>query len=225
MNRLKIIGMMMVVLLSAAGACATLYTETFSSVNNSVIPQGNPAGVSFSDTVSDIPAGMTVSGLTVNLTISGGYNAGLVAYLVAPNGTLVMLMNQPGVSGSNPFGASGAGMNITLADGGANGNIQNETSSAVLGGTYAADGSLSSFNSSVVDGTWTLYFADVDSGAGSPTLNSFSLGVTPVPEPIVTALAVFGIILASVTGFKGVRTLIARSQRRKLHHPAIFVSN
>jgi subtilisin-like proprotein convertase family protein len=192
----------MTVLLAVASARGTLYTETFSGVNAS-IPDGNPVGVTISGSVSDIPSGMTVGGLTVGLNISGGYNGDLYAYLVAPNGTLVMLMNQPGV-GVNGYGASGAGMNITLSDAGGT-SIQNETSGSVLGGSYSAAGSLSGFNGSAADGTWTLYFADLSNGGGTSELNSWSLGITAVPEPVTLALVVFVAMLLAMAGLRWAR--------------------
>jgi len=159
------------------------------------IADGNPVGSVFVGNVSDIPAGQLVGALTLSLNISGGYNGDLYAYLVAPNGTLVSLLNRPGV-GANVFGASGAGMNITLQDGaGTQGSIQGVTSSVVLSGTYNAAGSLAGVNGSVADGTWTLYFADLSSGGGTSVLNSWSLGITPVPEPVNVALAMFGLVL------------------------------
>ncbi len=178
-------------LLAAAGARAALFVENFSGASTA-IPDGNPTGVAFSGTVSDITSGFPVLGLTVSLNISGGYNGDLYAYLVAPNGTRVLLMNQPGVS-VNGFGAGGAGMNITLQDGAtANGSIQNETGGSVLSGSYNAAGSLVNFNGSVADGTWTLFFADLSSGGGTSTLNSWSLGIVAVPEPVTWALVIFG---------------------------------
>jgi subtilisin-like proprotein convertase family protein len=136
-----------------------------------------------------------VVGLIVGLNISGGYNGDLYAHLAAPNGTLVTLLNQPGVS-ANGFGAGGAGMTITLQDGtGTQGSIQSVTSSSVLSGTYNAANSLAGINRSVADGNWTLYFADLSSGGGTSTLNSWFLGITAVPEPVNMALAVVGMVL------------------------------
>jgi len=179
----KIISILLMALVTSARA--SLYPT-------GSIPDGNPTGVSFAGTYGGAAAGFTVANLTVSLNLSGGYNGDLYSYLVAPNGTVVVLMNQPGVA-VNGFGASGAGMNITLQDLGAvNGNIQNETSGSVLSGTYNAAGSLSGFNGSVADGTWTLFFADLSSGGGTSTLNGWSLDITAVPEPINVALAVFG---------------------------------
>lgn len=103
-------------LLLAGQAQAALYLENFSAVNTA-IPDGSPICVALGGAVSDIPAGETVEGWAVSLDLRGGYNANLYAYLVGPNGTLVVLMNQPGVSPATLFGAGGAGMAITLLDG------------------------------------------------------------------------------------------------------------
>ena len=78
-------GMMLV----AVCVRGSVYDETYTE--DTVIPNGNPVGVTFSENITsaDLPAGSVISGLSVGLDISGGYNGGLVAYLVAPNGTLV----------------------------------------------------------------------------------------------------------------------------------------
>jgi hypothetical protein len=197
-------------LLAASGARGSLYIENFTGGDSvGAIPDGSPIGVTFSGTVSDAP-GMTVGELTLTLNISGGFNGNLFAYLNAPDGTHVVLMNQPGVSESNPFGASGAGMNITLQDSGAiNGSIQNETSAAVLSGSYTAAGTLADFNGAAVNGTWELFFADEVSGGGTSTLTGWSLGINAVPEPVNTALVIF-------FGFMVIRTLVARQAAEKI---------
>ncbi len=191
MKQQLLAGMMLVAGLCARGSVS--YSTPGNSVNI-VIPNGNPVGVAFNVDVTsgDIPAGYVISGLTVGLDISGGYNGGVVAYLVAPNGTLVSLLNQPGVSGSNPFGYEGSGLNVTLADGSAN-NIQStsETPGVQFTGTYAAAGSLSSLNGTVADGDWTLFFANLSSGGANGELNSFTLNLTAVPEPVTWALIIF----------------------------------
>jgi len=189
---------LMVLMAMTVVARASLFTT-------GTISDGNPTGIRFTGTYDEAAAGFTVSSLTISLNISGGYNGDLYAYLVAPNGTLVLLMNQPGVA-VNGIGANGAGMNITLQDvGAANGNIQNETSSSVLSGNYSAAGSLSGFDGSVADGTWTLFFADLSSGGGTSTLNSWSLGVTAVPEPVNVALGVFAMLILTLAGLKWTR--------------------
>lgn len=183
-------------LLALTSARGSLCIEDFTSGGS--IPEGSYIGVTFSGIVSDA-AGLTVSGLTVGLSISGGYNGYLYAYLVAPNGTRVTLMDQPGVSDGNPFGASGAGMNVTLQDSGAvNGSIQNATSSSVLSGSYNAAGTLADFNGSAVNGTWELFFASEASGGGAGTLTSWSLDITAVPEPVNVALPLFGMMAIAI---------------------------
>lgn len=201
---------LLVLMLSAGVIRGSLYTETFSGVNTA-IPDGNPVGASFSETVSDIPIGSTVSGLTVDLSVSGGYNGNLYAYLVAPNGTLVMLLNQPGATISNPFGYAGSGLNITLSDT-ATGSIETtpETPGAVFSGTFQAAGTLGTVSGSAADGTWTLYFADEVAGGGQPILNGWSLNITAVPEPTNITLAILGM------GFVGFGVMRYFRKSRKL---------
>jgi len=144
-------------------------------------------------------------GITVTLNISGGYNGDLYAYLISPTGTRVVLLNQPG---TDIFGADGAGMNITLQDGASTyGSVQN-AGNGYLTGSYNAAGSLSAFGSPAspggyVNGTWELFFADLSSGGGTATLNSWT--VTAVPEPVPLALGVFLGLLLARTGWKWIR--------------------
>lgn len=163
------------------------------------IPDGSPVGVSFTGTYDGAVAGATVGLLTVSLSISGGYNGNLYAYLVAPNGTMVILLNQPGATVGNPFGYTGSGLNVTLSDTAA-GSIQTtpETPGSVFTGAYQAAGSLSGFNGSVANGNWTLFFADEVSGGGQAQLTGWSLDITAVPEPVNMALIILGV------GFTGV---------------------
>jgi len=182
------------------------------------IPDGSPSGVSFVGTYDGAPAGSTVSGLTVSLNISGGFNGDLYAYLVSPNGTLVMLMNQPGVS-LNGFGASGAGMNLMLTDSTSDlnyhGSIQDVTSGSYLTGSYNAAGSLANFNGSPADGNWTLYFADLANGGGTSLVEGWSLNITAVPEPANLAMIIFGV---SFMGF-GIARYFRNSRKAMLHSP------
>jgi subtilisin-like proprotein convertase family protein len=184
-----------------------LIIETFTP--NAPIPAGNPVGQTFVGTVSDFSAGSLVTSLTLELNVGGGYNGSFVISLQAPNGTSVSLLNRPGATGGNPFGYGGSGLNLTLSDAGATG-IQStpETPGAVVTGTYQAAGSLATLYGSAANGNWMLYFADVNAGGGSPTLNSFSLDITAVPEPVNLALGMFA---AAGLLLQGVR----RRQRRK----------
>lgn len=201
----------MIAVLSLAGNStrATLYTQSF---GGGTILDGNQVGTVFSGTFDQAPTGYTVSGLTVSLNISGGYNGDLYAYLVSPDGTMVVLMNQPGVS-VNGFGASGAGMNIMLSDSAIT-SIQSVTSGNVLSGSYGAAGTLANFNGSSADGTWQLYFADLSSGGGASTLDSWALNITAVPEPVDRALGFFGITGVSIFILRGRFPLKRRVDRR-----------
>jgi hypothetical protein len=156
--------------------------------------------------VSDVSGNIT--GLTVGLNMSGGYNGDLYAYLVAPNGTLVVLLNQPGTS---VFGAPGSGFsNFYLNDAATDGNTQtaNETAGVQFSGTYQAAGNLVDFNGGGANGTWTLYFADRSNGGGTSTLNGWSLDIEAVPEPVNLALGIFGLI-------SGIVFLVRRKPLRK----------
>jgi subtilisin-like proprotein convertase family protein len=190
------------------------------------IPDGNLSGVYSQITVSG--ANASLFDITVAIQISGGYNGDLYAYLSC-DGVLVPLLNRIGVSGSSAFGASGAGMDVTLSDAsGFNGNIH-AAGNGVLSGTWQPDGqgisplssavSFSATGGSVTldgtfqnmnpNGTWTLFFADVSAGGGQATLNSWSLNITAVPEPVNVALGCFAglFLLVTLVRCKGVRKL------------------
>ncbi len=190
MNKKTLLGMLAALLAAVINAGASLYTV-------GSIPVDNPLGASFTGTYDRASPGIAVASLTVDLTVSGGYNGYLYAYLVAPNGTQVMLLNQPGVSGGNPYGYAGSGLNVTLS-GAATGGIDTtpEAAGSVLTGTYQAAGALSGFSGSAADGTWTLFFADLGQGGGQPDLTGWSLDITAVPEPVEVALAIFLGLLA-----------------------------
>lgn len=195
-----------ITLMSDANMRGAIYSETFNSGGSiGIIPDGSPIGATFRGVISDIPGGVTVAGLTVGLQLSGGYNGNLYAYLVSPNGSMVVLMNQPGTA-INSFGAGGAGMNITLSDSSGN-NLQNEIGGGILSGTYHAAGSLANFNGTPAAGTWTLFFSDLTSGGGTSTVSSWSLDVTAVPEPIEMALGAFmaSFILIKILRLRAVR--------------------
>jgi hypothetical protein len=179
------------------------------------IPDGSLAGVSSQITISG--ASSSFSDISVAINVSGGYNGDLYAYL-SYDGKLVPLLDRIGLSGSNPAGAAGGGMNVTLSDTGANGNIHAAGDSS-LSGAWKPDGQTTSptaaysifsagGGSITLDGTfagvnpngeWTLFFADVSAGGGTSTLNGWSLDITAVPEPVNVALGIFvGVFLVVI---------------------------
>ena len=188
-------------LLATSFAHATLtWSQTFTISNpalNGAIPDGNPTGINFDGIFNLANTGDPVLGVTVGLNLSGGYNGDLYAYLAAPDGTLVMLMNQPG---TDAFGAGGAGMNITLLAGTSDhGSIQS-AGDGYLSGSYNPAGTLASFGTSAspggsANGSWSLFFADLNSGGGTSQLDSWTLGITVVPEPVPLALGLFAAML------------------------------
>ena len=54
----------------------------------------------------------------------------------------------------------------------------------VLTGAYQTADPMGTFNNSSANGTWSLYFADMGSGGGSPVLDTWSLEIDAVPEPV-----------------------------------------
>src|SRR5208283_2467906 len=96
---------------------------------NTAIPDGNPVGITTSQTFSN-PFNGFITSVNVDLNISGGYNGDLYGYLeyqdANNNIATEVLLNRVGTSASNPFGSSGSGFNVTLSDSGtANGSIHN----------------------------------------------------------------------------------------------------
>jgi len=216
MNYKKWVGVMSVALCATANA--TLYNSGFA--NGGVIPDGNVTG--WSDTRTQSGLGSVITDVTVKLNITGGYNGDLYGYL-SYGGSLIPLINRVGVTGGNAFGYSDSGLNVTLSDAGANGDIhlyQNVSGYATKigdGSGFTADGRNINPNSSPAtfdgasrltfagtfggmdpNGSWTLFFADMAGGGGTSTLTSWDLEITAVPEPINVALGCFAVLFASV---------------------------
>ena len=170
----------------------------------------------------------TVSGLTnvissiqVNLDITGGFNGDLYAYLLGPQGGFAVLLNRVGMSSANPFSYSDAGFNITLSSGAPNIHSYLDVtapSGGQLTGTWAPDGrnispgsapsvfdtagtsaNFDLFASTIPNGDWTLFIADLGSGGGQSTLVSWGLTIVTVPEPQTWMLIAggFGALLAT----------------------------
>ena len=72
MKKSTLMGMMAALLAVVMNAGASLYPV-------GTIPDGNPVGVSFTGTYDGAASGATVGSLTVDLSISGGYNGNLYA--------------------------------------------------------------------------------------------------------------------------------------------------
>jgi len=175
-----------VCLLAALAAHATIYTTNWTSganatfANNGVVPDGSFTGWADSRSVS-APAG-TISSLAVNLTLTGGWNGDLYAYLVHGSGFTVLL-DRVGYTGSG-LGYSTSGMNVVFTTGAP--SIET-TPVPLSGGSYSPDpsyaGSLNSFTGLSGSGTWSLFVADLNSG-DITTVSSWGLqmDIVAVPE-------------------------------------------
>lgn len=205
---------------------AGLYSSGLQS--GGIIPDGDPSGRVNTYTFSGI-YDYNITDVVVTLNVSGGYNGNLYAYLTHGSGTAVLL-NRVGVGVSDPLGASGSGLTTLILSSSVANNIHFNLDGGTTG-TYAPDGrtidplsaaadfdsasttaNFSSFNGTSPNGVWTLYFADVVGGGGTPNLTSWSLDVTAVPEPANVALGIFAGLFGAV-GLVRSRPVRTRVQR------------
>ena len=198
--------------LVATTLSAQVATTSYTNNPNVIITDGSPIGVANQLTVSG-SLGL-ISSVSVNLDITGGFNGDLYAYLLGPEGQMVVLLNRVGLSGTSDIGYGDSGFNITLTDGAS--NIHNYQSGAYsisagqLGGTWAPDGRindslvlpassfdstspsefLSVFSGGSANGNWELFVSDLSNG-GQSTLVSWGLTIATVPEPSSFACLIF----------------------------------
>lgn len=194
-------------------------TESFSFPGlNLDVPDGSPVGIG---NVQNVASSIgLITGLTVGLNIQGtqdanplAFNSDLYVYLQHGAG-ISILLNRVGVSVATPFGYDGNGLNITLDDAAANGDVHKYRSvtllDAPLTGTWAPDGRatspntvldtdprtpsslLGTFNGSNASGDWTLFVADLSTGE-QHTLQNWSLSITGVAIPETQSVALLSI--------------------------------
>lgn len=215
-------------LLAATAAQATITYGTATSLNTA-IPDANPSGISSTIAVSGATIN-TLRDVNVTLELSGGYNGDLYGYLLGPDGTLAVLLNRIGRTantGVAAFGHNGSSMTLTLDDS-AVVNIHDVGLSGALGSSYQSDGrNVNPLNalgsdtptlgldqvfaaaySRAINGTWTLFLADM-SGGDTMTLVSWGLEISAVPEPATWALIIFGAVAAGTVVVRRVRRATA----------------
>ncbi len=208
---------------AAHGALYGPYTTGFASGGN--IPEGSTGGWSDTRNVGSvvIPGGMSAA-VKVTFNISGGFNGDLKGYL-GHNDVLIPLLNQVGTGTgleSEPtyyVGYGNAGFNnVTLADGGAGGDIHSYGGTGVPTGTYAPDSGgvtfAQKFGGLDPSGNWTISFFDLSTGGGTSQLTSWSLDITAVPEPVNVALSVFGGVFLAVIVVRNPRVQAWMRRRR-----------
>lgn len=202
------IGILLVLLVTLAGR-AQVTNLTVNTAVGTTVPDGSLVGLASSANVSGMSGSIT--NVTVNLNITGGFNGDLYCYLLSPQNTMIVLLNRVGLNSTNPFSYDDAGMNITLSAAGLNNihNYQDYAGYSTLinnGSVWAPDqrdvdpqtnvlsafdtpsgNNFNALNGSDPNGAWTLFIADV-SGGGTSTLVSWGLTVVTVPEPQTWAL-------------------------------------
>lgn len=156
-----------------------------------VVPDANAAGIGATLPVT-LPAGATVTGVSVNFNMSHTWVSDMVFNLKAPNGQILNLFNRRG----------GAGVNFTNTTISSAGTASLATAAAPFTGTFAADaavgvgptGQLSTAANfaalySVGSGDWTLQMRDY-AGGDVGTLTSWSITINYTTlVPAVTSYA------------------------------------
>lgn len=205
--KLALLGL--VLLPAQRGAAVLPASFSASWTGAQVIPDNNAAGVAFT---FNLPAGNTfaITEVAVDLTLSGGWNGDLYAYLSHDSGFAVLL-NRVGRSVGTPDGSGVSGLNIHLADQFLN-DIHLAAANPLLG-NFAPDGrftnpfttldtdartaTLSRFTGLNPSGDWTLFIADV-APLATATLQSWAVNISvAVPEPSSAALAGAALALIS----------------------------
>jgi hypothetical protein len=183
------------------------------------VPDGSLSGLNRS-LVLDMP-GHTITGITVNIHISGSsggpFLGDLYAYL-SDGTTLVTLMNRPGRVGGRPDGYDdNQPLDVTLSDAAltdfhtyrlaVTGNESNPLLEPLVG-TFQPDGrdtspllvetgdartsKLGDFDGLSAQRTFTLFVADLSAGS-SHQVEGWSMTIATVPEPSSILFAGFGL--------------------------------
>jgi subtilisin-like proprotein convertase family protein len=178
-------------------------TLSYGWTGSQSIPDNNASGIAFAFSLS-APYPVIITNVTVDLTIAGGWDGDLYAYLSHGSGFSVLL-NRVGSTTANPGGSGASGMSVEFSDSYAT-DIHTGAGNP-LTGNFAPDGRfvnpyfaldtdprtamLGSFNNLDPNGAWTLFLADV-SPLGVSTVQSWTVNVsTTVPEPGIVALLLF----------------------------------
>jgi len=186
-------------------ALAAPITYTGSASPDVVIPDNNLSGVASTIVVpSDGFSEITTVTLTLNIIGDPtAYNGDYYAYLQNSSG-LLMLMSNIDNPPAIPYGSTGNGINVTLADGNPNIGTAPYGVNAPLTGTYAPQGGSldATFGGNISpEGDWTLFIADTSPG-GVGELANWSLTVNGVPDNGSTMM-----LLGMGVGFLGLCSL------------------
>jgi hypothetical protein len=201
---------------------AAVITESMTSAPSVSIPDGSIVGIV--DTVSFPATIASITAVSIDLEVAGGFTGDLYAYLQHDTG-LAVLLNRTGRTGLSGIGSLGyldAGFDITLEDSAINGDVHTYQSTlnpggGMLTGLWQPDGravspllvdgseprdaTLSVFHGLASGGEWSLFVADL-SGGGVSQLAGWTLNVTgtavPEPETVVGVSALGLLVLAAL---------------------------
>ncbi|MGH8042320.1 MAG: proprotein convertase P-domain-containing protein [Rudaea sp.] len=139
------------------------------------IPDNTPAGVSSTFTVSGCN---TIDDVNVGLSIDHTWVGDLIVTVKSPGATSVTIVNRPGVPAST-YGCGGDNIRAVLDDEGAGGPVENACATTVptIFGAFTPNSSLTVFDNTTGNGTWTLKVSDNVAG-DIGTLNDWSLQLT-----------------------------------------------
>ncbi|MDN3675886.1 T9SS type A sorting domain-containing protein [Flavobacterium paronense] len=147
----------------------SLFAQTFTGGTGPITDNNCDATHDFPVTVSGVGVlGVTNSFSSVGFSITHTFDGDLVISLVAPDGTIVLLSN----------GNGGSGTDYTNTVFSANGATSITAGTAPFTGTYTPEGNLGLLNAVNADGTWILRVCDVASG-DTGTVDSWSITFAP----------------------------------------------
>ncbi|WP_309400057.1 hypothetical protein [Cerasicoccus maritimus] len=200
---------------AALGALtATSFNETF--LVGEEIPDNDPAGLSDTQFIdaSDI---VSIETIQIDLELSGGWLGDIYGYVQHDSGFSVLL-NRVGRNEGSLLGSSASALDVTFTVDGPDIHVADapytgiygvdgrETDPSLVLDTDSQTAMLSSFVGLPASGNWTLFLADIGPGEIT-TVESWSLSITGVPEPMTT-VSLLGIAA-------GVLVLVRSVGRRK----------
>lgn len=185
---------------------ATTIITRFDFTINQPIPDNDPVG--FSDTRQVSSPITAITGVTILLSMEGGWAGDMYAYVTHASGFAV-LINRPGRSGTNLAGSGVSQMSIILKDDAESDIHTAIPTTGLVSGEFQPDARmidpddsldtsprsafLSSFHGLDANGEWTLFVADVAAG-DQMVLNDWSLVVEGIPEPSTSVMALLGLM-------------------------------
>lgn len=195
--------------LSVTGAGTAGASSATSGPIAVAVPDANAAGITSSIPVT-LPAGASITSMSVNFTLTHTWDADMVFNLVAPDGKILNLVNSRGGSGDNFTNTTISSTSTTSL----------ATGAAPFNGTFAADAVLAvgptAFQSNVATfsglyatptGTWRLAMRDQAFGdVGLLTSWSLSFNYNILPTATWTGGTIFSDANATIPYVAGTQT-------------------